>query len=132
MFDYLTKVLIILKDSILESINYLDWESNISIRPQRFSKYCLEVSMNTNQWGRLNWKTLYSIISANNNNSKWVSSQVLGYGRAKLETLRKGHHHHLMFITESLLVWPVGHMDPSVTDWATKPSQVPWNGNLPT
>ena len=34
-----------------------------------------------------------------------------------------------MFITELLLVWPVDHMDPDITDWVTKPSQLPWAGN---
>ena len=36
-----------------------------------------------------------------------------------------------MFITELLQVWPVGHMDHNITDWATKLIQVSWNGNLP-
>ena len=82
MFDYLTKTSIInLKEFIVESINYLGWESDLSIRPPRFFKYCLEVSMNTNQWERLSWKTVYSMILANNN-TKWVSSQLFGCGRA--------------------------------------------------
>ena len=29
-----------------------------------------------------------------------------------------------MFITALLLVWPVGHMNPHITDWATKPCKV--------
>ena len=37
-----------------------------------------------------------------------------------------------MFITELLLVWSVGHMNLHISDCATKPSQVPWNGNPPT
>ena len=132
MFNYLTKTSIInLKEFILESINYLGWESNLSIRPPRFVKHYLEVSVNTNQLKRLSWKTVYSIILANNN-TKWVSSQLFWCGRAKLGPLGRGHLHHLMFITELLLVWPVGHTDPNITNWATKPSQVPWNGNLPT
>ena len=46
MFDYLTKPSAInLKESIAESINYLGWESNLSIRPPRFLKYCVEVSV---------------------------------------------------------------------------------------
>ena len=116
MFDYLTKTSIInLKEFIVESINYLGWESNLSIRPPRFFKYCLEVSMNTNQWERLSWKTVYSIILARNN-TKSVSSQLFGCGRAKFGPLGRGHLHHLIFITELLLVSPVGHMDPNITD----------------
>ena len=112
MFDYLTKISIInLKEFIVESINHLGWESDLFTRPQGFFKSCLEVSMNTNQWERLSWKTVYSMILANNN-TKWVSSQLFGCGRAKLGPLGRGHLHHLMFITELLLVWPVGHMNP--------------------
>ena len=95
----------------MESINYLGWESDLSTRRPRFFKYCLEVSLNTNQWERLSWKTVYSMILANNN-TKWVSSRLFGCGRTKLGPLGKGHLHHLMFITELLLVWPVSHMDP--------------------
>ena len=79
--------------------------------------------MNTNQWERLSWKTAYSMILANIN-TKWVSSQPFGCNRAKLGPLRRDHLHHLMLITELLLVWPVGHMDLNITDWTTKPSQV--------
>ena len=133
MFDYLTKTSVInLKQFVVERINYLDWESNLSIRPRRFLKYCLEVSMNTNQWERLSWKTIYSMILTNNSNTNGVSSQLFGCGRAKLGPLETRHLHHLMFITELLLVWPVGHMDPNITNWTTKSKQVPWNGNLPT
>ena len=96
----------------METINYLGWESDLSTRPPRFLKYCLEVSTNTNQWEKLNWKTVYSMILANNN-TKWVSSQLFGCGRAKLEPLGRGHLHQL--ITELLLVLPVGHMDPLLT-----------------
>ena len=50
MFDYLTKASVInLKEFIVGRINYLGWEWNLSIRPLRFFKYCLEVSMKTNQ-----------------------------------------------------------------------------------
>ena len=93
------------------------WESDISTRPSRFFKYCLEVSMNTNQWDRLTWKTVYSTILTNSN-TKWVSSQLFGCGRAKLGPLGRGHLHHLMFITELLLVWPVAHMDPLLTPYS--------------
>ena len=128
MFDYLTKISIInLKEFIVESINYLGWESNLSIRPPRFFKYCLEVSVNTNQWERLSWKTVYSMILANNN-TKWVSSQLFGCGRAKLEPLGRGHLHHLMFITELLLVLPVGHMDPLLTLYSLL-CVTKWQGN---
>ena len=116
MFDYLTKISIInLKEFIVESINHLGWESDLFNRPQGFLKSCLEVSMNTNQWERLSWKTEYSIILARNN-AKWVSTQLFGCGRAKCGPLGRGHLHHLMFITtELLLVWPVAHMDPLLT-----------------
>ena len=49
LLDYLTKTSIINLEFNVESINYLSWESNLSIRPPRFFKYCLEVSMNINQ-----------------------------------------------------------------------------------
>ena len=132
MFNYLLKTSVInLKEFIVESINYLSWESNLSSKPPSLFKYCLEVSMNTNQWGRLRWKTAYSMILANN--TKWDSSQLFGWRKAKLGPLGRWHLHHLMFITELLLLWPVGHMDPNITDWATKPTQVPtwmWRFNL--
>ena len=119
-----------LKDFIVKSINYFGWESNLSIRPPRSFKYYLEVLLDTNQWEILNWKTAYSWILVNN--TMWVSSQLFGCGWAKPGPLGRVHLHHLMFITELLLVWPVGHIDPLLRDWATKPSQVPWNGNPPT
>ena len=113
--DYLTKTLIInLKELIVENINCLGWESDLSIRPPRFFKYCLEVSMNTNQWKRLSWKTVYSMILANNN-TEWVSSQLFRCSKTKLGPLGRGHLYHLMFIIELLLVWPVGNMDPLLT-----------------
>ena len=65
----------------------------------------------------------YSMILAYN--TKSVSSQLLGCGMANLGLLGREHFRHLMFITELLLVQPVGHMDPDITDKATKPSQVP-------
>ena len=123
IFNYLTKTSIInFKEFNVKSINYLGSESNLSIRPPRFFKYCLKVPTNTNQGERLTWKTTYSMILANN--TKWVSSQLFGYDRAKLGPLGRWHLHHLMFITELLLVWPVGHIDPDITDWAIKPIQV--------
>ena len=60
-----------------------------------------------------------------NNNTIGVSSQLFGCGRAKLGPLGRRYLHHLLFITELLLVWPEGHMEPNITDWATKSSQVP-------
>ena len=103
-----------MKEFIVETINYLGWESDLSIRPPRFFKYCLEVSMNTNQWEKLSWRTVYSMILANNN-TKSVSSQLFGCGKAKLGPLARGHLHHLVFTSELLLVLPVGHMDPLLT-----------------
>ena len=115
MFDYSTKILIItLREFTVESKNHLGWELDISTRPQGFFKYCLKVSMNTSQSERLTWKTVYSIILANNN-TKWVSSQLFGCGRAKFGPLGRGHLHHLMLITELLLLWPAGHMDSLLT-----------------
>ena len=93
--DYLTKASNInLKEFIVESINYLGWETYLSIRPPRFFKHCLEVSMNTNQRERLSWTTFYSMILANTN-IKWISSQLFRCGRAKLGPLGKGHLHRL-------------------------------------
>ena len=118
MFDYLRKTSIInLKEFTMETINYLGWESNFSTRPPRFFNYCLEVSMNTNHCERLSWKTVYSMILVNNN-TKWVFSQLFGCGRTKLKPLGRGHLHHLVFITELLLVLPVGHMDPLLTRYS--------------
>ena len=58
------------------------------------------------------------------NNTKSVSIQPFGCDRANLGQLGKRHLHHPKFITESLLVWPVGHMDLHITDWVTKSIQV--------
>ena len=66
----------------------------------------------------------YSVILVNN--TKWVSSQIFRCGRAKSAQLERGHLHHLAFITDLLLVWPVDHMDPHITDWVTKPIEVTW------
>ena len=71
--------------------------------------------MNTKQWERFSWKTIYSMILANNN-TKLVSSQLFGCGRAKFGPLGRGNFHHLMFFTEVLLVLPDGHMKPNITD----------------
>ena len=35
-----------------------------------------------------------------------------------------------MLITELVIVLPVGHIEPHITNWVTKPSQVTWTGNL--
>ena len=79
MFDYLSKTSTInLKEFIVKTIDYLGWELDLSTRSPRFFKYCLEVSMNTNQWQR---KTLYSLILADKNTEQ-VSSQLFRYGRA--------------------------------------------------
>ena len=119
MFDYLTKISSInLKKFILKSINHLDWESNLSIIPLRFSKCFLEVSMNISQWERFSWKTAYSMILINN--AKWVSSQLFGCSRVTVGPLEMWHLYHLMFVTELLLVGPVGHIDPHMKDWVSK------------
>ena len=93
-------------------------------------KYCLHIfKMNTKQWDRLSWKTVLAMILANI--TKWASSQLFACGSLKLGTLERGHLRHLMFITALLLVCPVGHIDPHITDWVTKPRQMLWTGNLP-
>ena len=66
-----------MKELTLDSINYLGWESNFSIRPPRF--------FNISQWEILSWMTTYAMILANN--TKWVSSQLFVYGMAKLGPL---------------------------------------------
>ena len=65
-------------------------------------------------------------------NSKSVSSQLFGCGRGKPGLQGQGRLHHLMYITELLLVLPVGHMNPYVTDWVTKSSSVPREFELVT
>ena len=67
------------------------------------------VSMSSNQWERLSWKMAYSMVLTNS--TEWAFSQLFGCGRAKPEPLGRGHLHPLMFITELLLVQPVGYMD---------------------
>ena len=98
------------------------------IFPLDYKNTIYTVSMSTNLSERLSWKMTYAMILANN--TKWVSSQLFGCGSAKLWSLGGGHLYHLMFIIELLLVQPVGHMDPHITDEITKPNQVPWTGNL--
>ena len=85
---------------------------------QDIFKYCLN---------RFSWKMVYTIILTNN--TYWISSKLFVWGKGKLGPLGRRHLHHL-FITELLLVWSVGHMDPHATDWVTKPSHMPWTGNL--
>ena len=36
-----------------------------------------------------------------------------------------GHFHHLIFVTELLLVSPVGHMDPHETEWSLNLAKCP-------
>ena len=45
--------------------------------------------------------------------------------QSQIWPLGRGHRHYLMFITELLLVLPIGRMDTHITDWIIKPSQVP-------
>ena len=84
----------------------------------------------TSERERLSWKMGYSMILAYN--TKWVSGQLFGCRRTKPRLLGREHLHHLMFITELLLVKPSGYIDPHITDKVTKPSQAPWIGSLPT
>ena len=37
----------------------------------------------------------------------------------------KGNLHHLMSTTGLFLIWPVGHMEPHITDWAIY--QIKWD-----
>ena len=55
------------------------------------------------------------------NNTNLVPRQLFGCGKAKLGPLRRGNLHHLMFITALLLVLFLGHINPDITDWVTKP-----------
>ena len=92
----------------IEEKYFMIWYSlEHTTRSPRFFKYCLEVSMNTNQWERLSWKTVYSMIVANNNTSEFVVSYLDVGG-----PLGRGHLQQLVFITDLLLVLPVGYMDP--------------------
>ena len=109
-----------LKEFTMDNINYLGWGSNFCIRPPTsYSIILSTVSMNTNQWERLSWKTAYAMILANN--TKWVPSQLFVWGRAKLGLLERRHLHH-MSIIELSIVLPVGQMDPH---WFTRPSRCP-------
>ena len=130
MFDYLRKTSIINFEGVYHGQHKLLWLGIefFHLITKIFLNIVYTVSMDGNQLERLSWKTAYAIILANN--TKWVSSQLFVCGRAKLGPLGREHLHYLMFITELLLVWPIGNMDPHITDWVTKPSQVPWTGNL--
>ena len=108
------------------SKKYLGWESNLSITPSIFF-WILSTQF---QWTQINERD--GICNGFANNTKWVSSQVLRCDRAKLGPLGRRHLHHLIFITELLLVWALGHADPHLTDWITKPSQVPREFELAT
>ena len=80
------------------------------------------VPIKIKQCERLNWKTAYAMKLTNN--TKWVSSELFECDMAKLGLLGREHLHHL-FMTELLLVWPVGQMDSHIKDCVTKLSQVP-------
>ena len=84
-------------------------------------------SISTSQWKRLNWKAPYSVALASN--TKWVFIQLFGCGRAKLVPLGEGHLHHLMFINELLLIWPVSHMGHIEQIWSLNLSKCPELGN---
>ena len=113
----------------MDSINDLGWQLTVSFKTTKiFLHPVYAVLMNTNQLERLSWKMAHAIIVAN---TKLVSSQLFECDRTKLAQLGRGHLDQLMFITELLLIWAVVHMGPHVTDWVTKPSQVPQTGNLP-
>ena len=109
MFDCSTKITVInLKEFTVNNINCPGWESNLSIH------YSTKLLCTQFQWAqaseRLSWKMTYSMILGNN--TKWVSRQVFRCGRAKLGPLARRYLHHVMLITEFLLVLPAGHMDP--------------------
>ena len=112
----------------MDSINDLDWQLTVSFKTSKIFYILPTVLMNTNQLERLSWKMANAIILAN---TKWVSIQLIACRRDKLVQLGKGHLDQLMLITELLLIWAIPHMDPHLTDWVTKSSQVPQTGNLP-
>ena len=64
------------------------------------------------------------MISANN--GKWVPSYLFGCGKVKFGIIATGHSHPLMFIAALLLAWPLHHRYPHLTEWVSKPGQVPW------
>ena len=57
---------------------------------------------------------------------------LLVWGKANFESMARENLHHLMFITVLFLVKAVGHMDPHIIDWATKPFQMPTEFELAT
>ena len=92
-FDFIN-----LKEFSPDSINYLGWESNFSIRLPRGFKILSTVTVNTNQWERLSWKTAYVMILGNN--TKSVYSQLFVCGRAKLGPAVVNvilHYHHVIW-----------------------------------
>ena len=97
-FDYLTKTSIInLKEVIVESINYLGWELNLSIRPLRFFLNTFKKF----QWTQTSERDLVERRHIQSKNTKIISSQLFGCSRAKLGPLGRGYPDHLMFITNT-------------------------------
>ena len=86
-FDFIN-----LKEFTLDSINYLGWEWNFSIRLPRGFKILSTVSVNTKQSERLSWKRAYAMIWGNN--TKSVSSQLFVCGKAKLGPLWRRHYYY--------------------------------------
>ena len=86
-FDFIN-----LKEFTLDSINYLGWEWNFSIRLPRGFKILSTVSVNTKQSERLSWKRAYAMILGNN--TKSVSSQLFVYSKAKLGPLWRRHYYY--------------------------------------
>ena len=115
-----------MKEVTVDTINYLCWRLNYLL--------IFVNTVYTDHWTQVSerdfsWKTSYAMILCNN--TKLISSQLFRCGKTKFEPLRRGHLQHL-FITTLLLVWSVGHMDPHITDWVTKPGKVPRKFELAT
>ena len=75
----------------VDSKIYIGWESNLSIIPQKY-RLC-NFSEHKIVRERYSWKRAYSMILPNN--TKWVSSQLTGCGKANLGWLGRGHFYHL-------------------------------------
>ena len=86
-FDFIN-----LKGFALDSLNYLGWEWNFSIRLPRGFKILSTVSVNTKQSERLSWKRAYAMILGNN--TKSVSIQLFVCGKAKLGPLWRRHYYY--------------------------------------
>ena len=81
------------------------------------------------EW-EFSWKKACAVVLANR--KKCVFGHLFGYYKATFKPKTRGNLHHPMFVTELLLVWTVGHMDPHITVWVIKPAHVPSEFELKT